>query len=86
MKQQTFENVKTILTTHRYYANDTDYSLSLYGYTDDDFEYYRIEVYSNNAFGSFHDGFASFFCQVARVTGCSCSFRSVNNVCVCRFY
>lgn len=86
MNKQTFENVKTVLTTHRYYANETDYSLSLSGYSYDDFEYYRIEVYSNNKSGSFHDGFASFFCNVAKIAGCSCSFRSENNVCICVFY
>ena len=86
MNKQTFENVKTILTTHRTYSNETDYSLSLNDYTHDDFEYYRIVVYSNNECGSFHDGFASFFCQVADITSCSCSFRSENNVCVCAFY
>lgn len=86
MNKQTFENVKAILTTHRFYANETDYSLSLTGYSHDDFEYYRINVYSNNERGSFHDGFASFFCQVADIAGCSCSFRSENNVCICAFY
>lgn len=86
MNKQTFENVKNILTTHRCYANECDYSLSLYGHIFDDFEYYRIDVYSNNNQGSFHDGFAMFFCQVAEIAGCSCSFRSVNNVCVCKFY
>lgn len=86
MNKQTFENVKTILTTHRYYANETDYSLSLSEHTFDDFEYYRITVYSNNERGSFHDCFASFFCKVTAIAGCSCSFRSVNNVCVCVFY
>jgi len=86
MNKQTFENVKTVLTTHRYYANETDYSLSLNNHSFDDFEYYRIEVYSNNERGSFHDGFASFFCNVAKIVGCSCSFRSENNVCVCVFY
>lgn len=86
MDKKTFENVKAILTTNPSWANDTDYSLSMTGYTYDDFEYYRIEVYPNNDRGSFHDGFASFFCKVAYVTGCSCSFRSENNVCVCRFY
>lgn len=86
MNKQTFENVKAILTTHTSWANDTDYSLSMTGWTYDDFEYYRIEVYPNNERGSFHDGFASFFCQVASVIGCSCSFGSVNNVCVCKFY
>lgn len=86
MNKQTFENVKNILTSHHVYANGTDYSLSLIGHTYDDFEYYRIEVYSNNARGSFHDGYASFFCHVAEVTGCSCSFASQHGVCVCRFY
>lgn len=86
MNKQTFENVKTILTTHRYWANESDYSLSLTACTFDDFEYYRIAVYPNNEHGSFHDGFASFFCQVANTAGCACSFRSVNNVCVCWFY
>lgn len=86
MDRQTFEAVKTILTTHRWRANDTYYSLSLSGNTYDDFEYYRIDVYPNNEMGFFHDGFASFFCQVAEITCCSCSFRSENNVCVCNFY
>lgn len=86
MNKQTFENVKTILTTHPTWANGTDYSLSLSGCTFDDFEYYRIEVYSNNARGSFHDGFASFFCHVAEVCCCSCSFRAVNDTCICVFY
>lgn len=86
MNKQTFENVKNILTTHRYYANESDYSLSLSEHTFDDFEYYRIDVYSNDNHGSFHDGFAMFFCEVARIAGCACSFRSENNVCVCKFY
>lgn len=86
MNKQTFEHVKTILTTHPAWANDTDYSISLSGTTFDDFEYYRIVVYPNNDRGSFHDGFASFFCRVAEVASCSCSFQSENNVCVCRFY
>lgn len=86
MNKQTFDKVKAILTTHRTWANGTDYSLSMTRCTFDDFEYYRIEVYSNNDRGSFHDGFASFFCHVADDAGCSCSFGSVNNVCVCKFY
>lgn len=86
MNKQTFEHVKTILTTHPLWANDNDYSLSLFETAFDDFEYYRIVAYPNNDRGSFHDGFASFFCHVAEVVGCSCSFRSENNVCVCRFY
>lgn len=86
MKKQTFENVKTILTTHRTYGNETDYSLSLADYSSEGFEYYRINVYSNSERGSFHDGYASFFCQVAEIAGCSCSFRSENNVCICAFY
>lgn len=86
MDKQTFEIVKTILTTHRWYAIETDYSLSLSGNTTDDFGYYRIDVYPNNEIGSIHDGFASFFCQVAKIACCNCSFRSENNVCVCKFY
>ncbi|MBQ8628705.1 MAG: hypothetical protein IJ421_04435 [Prevotella sp.] len=86
MNKQTFENVKNILTSHHVYANGTDYSLSFSEHTFDDFEYYRIEVYSNYNHGSFHDGFAMFFCEVARIAGCACSFRSENNVCVCNFY
>lgn len=86
MNKQTFEHVKTILTTHRYYANGIDYSLSIANFSRDDFEYYRITVYSNSERGSFHDIFASFFCQVAEVAGCACSFRSENNVCVCFFF
>lgn len=86
MNKQTFENVKSALTTHPYYANDTNYSLSITNHSLGHFEYYRIEVYSNYERGSFHDGFASFFCRVAELAGCTCSFRSVNNVCVCAFF
>lgn len=86
MNKQTFEHVKTILTTHRIYANETEYSLSIASFSHDDFEYYRIGVYSNSEHGSFHDGSASFFCHVAQVAGCACAFRSENNVCVCFFY
>lgn len=85
MDKKTFDNVKTILTTHRVYANDTYYSLSLevnwFGLND----YCTIDVYSNSASGSFHDGEASFFCEVANIAGCHCYFKSVNGVCVCRF-
>lgn len=86
MDKQTFKSVKTFLTTHPVWSNGCDYSLSLIETTLGDFEYYRIVVYPNGATGSFHDCFASFFCQVAEVTGCSCSFTSRHNVCVCRFY
>ena len=86
MNKQTFENVKTILTTHRYYANETDYSLSLHNLSFEQYEHYNIMVFSNRENGSFHDGFASFFCNVAKIAGCSCAFRSTNNVCVCVFY
>lgn len=86
MNKKTFEMVKQILTTHPSWSNDTDYSLSLQDVSFDDFEYFRIEVFSNCPFGSFHDGFAKFFCQVAEICGCSCSFKSKNNVCVCCFY
>lgn len=86
MNKQTFEHVKAILTSNHWLANGTDYSLSLSGYAHDDFEYFRIEVYPNNERGSFSDYFASFFCRVADITKCSCSFRSENNVCVCRFF
>lgn len=78
--------VKKILTTHPTWSNETDYSLSLHHSSFDDFEYYRIEVFSNHPSGSFHDGYAMFFCQVAEICHCSCSFRSINNVCVCKFY
>lgn len=86
MDKKTFENVKSILTSDHVWANGTDYSLSLTGYSHDDFEYFRIVVYPNNERGAFHDGIASFFCKVADITECCCSFRSENNVCVCKFY
>ena len=86
MNKQTFEHVKKILTTHRVYANGINYSLSIHALCGRHISYYRIEVYSNYAHGSFHNGYASFFCHVAEICGCSCSFASVNNVCVCEFY
>ncbi len=86
MKRETFEMVKSILTTHQCWANGTDYSLSLQELVFDDFEYYRIECYPNGTTKSFHDGFASFFCNVAQICNCSCSFRAVNDTCVCYFY
>lgn len=86
MNKQTFKIVKDYLTTHCTWSNGTYYSLNLIETTFGDFEYYRIIVYPNSAIGSFHDGYASFFCHVAEVTGCSCSFASQHGVCVCRFY
>lgn len=86
MTKETFEMVKQILTTHPTWSNDTDYSLSLQDCSFDDYEYFRITVFSNSPKGSFHDGFAMFFCQVAEVCGCACSFRSINDVCVCCYY
>lgn len=85
MDKKTFDTVKTILTTHRIYANSIYYSLSLNGGCYGDIEYYNIDVYSNSPRGSFHSGYATFFCQVAEVAGCHCYFKSVNGVCVCRF-
>ena len=86
MTKRNFEMVKQILTTHPVWANDTDYSLSLINVSFEEFDYFRIIVFPNSPSGSFHDGFASFFCHVAEVCGCACSFRSENNVCVCKFY
>lgn len=86
MNKQTFEMVKSILTTHCTYSNETDYSLSLIDRSYADFEYLSIDIYSNSTFGSFHDGYASFFCKVADICGCSVSFKSINNVCVAHFY
>lgn len=86
MKKETYEMVKQILTTHPIWSNDTDYSLSLVHVSFEDFEYRRINVFSNSPKGSFHDGYAMFFCQVAEICNCHCSFRSVNDVCVCSFY
>lgn len=86
MNKQTFENVKAILTSNHWLANGTDYSLSISDYQSKDFEFFRIVVYPNNERGSFNDYFASFFCRVADITECNCSFRSENGVCVCRFY
>lgn len=86
MKRETFEMVKSVLTTHRYYANETDYSLSISEGTIGDYEYYRIVCYPNGPAQSFHSGFASFFVQVAEVCCCSCSFRAVNDTCICVFY
>lgn len=86
MTKETFEMVKQILTTHPVWSNDTDYSLSLIHVSFDDFEYRRIEVFPNRPNGSFHDGYAMFFCQVAEICGCHCSFKSINDVCVCCYY
>lgn len=86
MKRETFEMVKSVLTSHRVWANETDYSLSLFETEFEGFEYYRIECYPNGAAKSFHDEYASFFCHVAQVCNCSCSFRAINDTCVCYFY
>lgn len=85
MDKKTFDLVKTILTTHRIYANSIYYSLSLKEHWLGLHDYNLIDVYTNSASGSFYDGEASFFCQVAEVAGCHCHFKSMNNVCVCRF-
>lgn len=86
MTKTTFENLKKILTSHRVYANGTDYSLSLYETIWDDFEYRYIMCFPNSHIGSFHDGYARFFCEVADILGCSCSFSSVHGVCVVKFH
>lgn len=86
MTKETFEMVKQILTTHHTWSNETDYSLSLIHVSFDDFEYRRIVVFPNSPKGSFHDGYAMFFCQVAEVCNCNCSFKSINDVCVCCYY
>lgn len=86
MDKTTFENLKKVLTSDLVYAADVRYSLSLYEICYEDFEYRSITVFSNRPDGSFHDGFARFFCEVAHVLGVACSFRSRLGVCVCRFY
>lgn len=86
MTKETFEMVKQILTTHKTWSNETDYSLSLTHVSFEEFKYFRINVFPNSPKGSFHDGFAMFFCQVAEVCHCNCSFKSINDVCVCSFY
>lgn len=86
MTKRSFEMVKQILTTHPTWSNDTAYSLSIIHLSLWDFEYRRIKVFSNSPKGSFHDGYAMFFCQVAETCGCGCSFESINDVCVCCFY
>lgn len=86
MTKTNFENLKKVLTSDHVYAADVRYSLSLCEIIYEDFEYRSITVFSNRPDGSFHDGFARFFCEVANVLGIACSFRSQNGVCVCRFY
>ena len=86
MKKEMQNKVFEILTSHQVYGNGTDFSISMQGFAYDDFEYYSITLFPNNAMGSFHDGYAEFFISVARVLGCSCSFRSLHGVCVCKFY
>lgn len=86
MTKTTFENLKKVLTSDNVYAAGVDYSISLYEVCFSDFEYRGITVFSNRPDGSFHDGFARFFCEVANVLGCACSFRSKHGVCVCKFY
>lgn len=86
MTKENFEMVKKILTTHPVWSNDTDYSLSLVHVHFDNFEYLRIVVFPNRPNGSFHDGYAMFFCQVAEICNCRCYFKSINDVCVCCYY
>ena len=86
MTKTTFENLKGILTSDHTYAAGTSYSLSLSEHVYDDFEYRTITCFSNRSNGSFHDGFARFFCEVAHLLDVSCSFRSLHGVCVVRFY
>lgn len=86
MDKKTFENLKKVLTSNRAYAASTSYSLSLSEMVWGDYVYRTITIFSNYEDGSFHDGYARFFAEVASVLGCNCSFRSKHGVCVCRFY
>lgn len=86
MTKTTFENLKKILTSDRAYAANTDYSVSLCEAIYDDFEYRSIDCFPSSPTGSFHDGFARFFVEIASVLQCSCSFKSKHGVCIAHFY
>lgn len=86
MTKETFEKIFKVLTSHNIYSNGTDYSISLYESIWEDFEYRTITCFPNSAVGSFHNGYARFFCDIAAIYDCSCSFRSKHNVCVVKFY
>lgn len=86
MTKTIFENLIKVLTSDNVYAADVCYSLSLCEICYKDFEYRSLTVFSNRPDGSFHDGYARFFCEVANVLGCACSFRSKHGVCICKFY
>lgn len=86
MTKTTFENLKKILTSNHPYAAGTYYSVSLCEVISDDWEYRSIDCFPSNSTGSFHDGFARFFVDIASVLHCSCSFKSQYGVCVAHFY
>lgn len=86
MTKAKYLQVLQILTNHPIYSLEHDYSLSLHNESFEEYERFTIELFSNNSYGSFHDGFARFFCEVASVVCVSLSFRSKHGVCICRFY
>ena len=86
MTKTTFENLKKVLTSDHVYAAGTSYSISLHETVWRDFDYRYVMCFPNSANGSFHDGYARFFCEVADLLGCCCSFRSLHGVCVAKFH
>lgn len=86
MTKNQYLQVLQVLTNHPVYSPEQDYSLSLHNESFGKYECYTIELFSNKSYGSFHDGFASFFCEVAKVLNVSLRFKSKHGVCICRFY